>query len=178
MEESGANEAECCRRELVSGRRIESAIRSLVNARNLQLECARVLHELLLVPVLTYGSEIMIWKEKERSRFRVVQIENLRGLLGIRRMDKVPNARVRELCGVTEGVDERIDEGVLRWFGHVERMENNRIAKRIFVGRGGLIAGKTDWMSGKEREWFRIRNVWRGFVRGVRGMSPKGRTFG
>ena len=36
-------------------------------------------------------------------------------------MDRVPNACVKELFGVTKGVDERIDEGVLRWFGHVER---------------------------------------------------------
>ena len=33
-----------------------------------------------------------------------------------------------------EGSDERVDEGVLRWFGHVERMERNRIAKRVYVG--------------------------------------------
>ena len=71
------------------------------------------------MPVLTYGSETMIWREKERSRIKAVQMDNLRGLLGIRRMDKVPNARIRELCGVTKGVDEKIDEGVLRWFGHV-----------------------------------------------------------
>ena len=29
---------------------------------------------------------------------------------------------------------ERIDEGLLHWFGHVEKMENDRIAKRIYVG--------------------------------------------
>ena len=41
-----------------------------------------------------------------------------RGMLGIRRMDRVPNARVRrELCGVRKGLDERIDEVVLRWRG-------------------------------------------------------------
>ena len=34
---------------------------------------------------------------------------NLRSLLGIRRMDRVPNGRIRELCGVTKGVDERTD---------------------------------------------------------------------
>ena len=33
-------------------------------------------------------------------------------MLGIRRMDRVPNAWIRELCGVKEGLDERIDEGV------------------------------------------------------------------
>ena len=35
---------------------------------------------------------------------------------------------------MTKGVDEKIDEGVLRWFGYMERMENDRIAKRIYVG--------------------------------------------
>ena len=75
----------------------------------------------------------MIWEEKERSRVKAVQIETLRRLLGIRRMDKVLNARIRELCGVTKGVDEMTDEGVLRWFGYVERMENGRIVKRAYV---------------------------------------------
>ena len=40
-------------------------------------------------------------------------MDNLRGLLGIRRMDRVPNAWIRELCRVKKGLDERIDEGVL-----------------------------------------------------------------
>ena len=52
-------------------------------------------------------------------------------------MDKVPNARIRELCGVTKGVDEKIDEGILRFFGHVERMEKDKIAKRVYVGECG-----------------------------------------
>ena len=70
----------------------------------------------------------------ERSRITVVQMDNLRGLLGKRRMDRVQNPRMRELCEVKKGVDERIDEGVLRWVGHMERMENGRIAKRVYVG--------------------------------------------
>ena len=49
-------------------------------------------------------------------------MDKLRGLLRIRRVDRVSNARIRELCGAKKGLDERIDEGVLRWFGHVGRM--------------------------------------------------------
>ena len=60
-----------------------------------------------------YGSGTMLLKEKERSRIRVVQMDNLRGLQGIRRMDRVPNVWIREWCGVMKGVDERIDEGFL-----------------------------------------------------------------
>ena len=83
--------AECSRKE-ASERRVSGAIRSLANARNLQLECARALHETLLLPILMYGSETMLWKEKERFRIKAVQMDNLRGLLDIRRMDRVPNA--------------------------------------------------------------------------------------
>ena len=41
----------------------------------------------------------MIWKEKDRSRIMAVQIDNLRGLLCIRRRHKVPNARIGQFCG-------------------------------------------------------------------------------
>ena len=71
MDKSGTDEAKCSRK-VVGGRKVAGIIRSLVNARSLQLDCARVLHESLLVPVLTYHSETMIWREKERSRIRAV----------------------------------------------------------------------------------------------------------
>ena len=90
--------------------------------------------ETMLVPVLMNGSETTLWREKEKSRVRDVQMDNFRGLLGIRRMERVPNARIRELCRVKKYLDERIDAGVLRWFGHVEKMGNDRLAKRVYVG--------------------------------------------
>ena len=102
LNESGSDDAECSRKA-ASGRRVAGAIKSLVNARDLQLECHRVLHETFLVPVRTYGSETMLWKEKERSRIRAVQILSLRGLLDIKRMDRVPNEWIRELCRVMKG---------------------------------------------------------------------------
>ena len=111
MDESGTDGAECSKK-VASGRRVAGTIRSLVNA--------RVLHETLLVPVLMYGSETMLWREKERSRVRAMQMDTLRGLLGIRRMDRVRNAQIRELCRVSrvrKGLNERIDEGVLWWRG-------------------------------------------------------------
>ena len=57
----------------------------------------------MLVPVFMYGS-LTIWKEKKRSRIRAVQMDNLRGFLVIRRMDKVLNAWRREMCIVTKGL--------------------------------------------------------------------------
>ena len=33
-----------------------------------------------------------------------------------------------------KGVDEMIDEGALWWFGHVKKIDKERIAKRVYVG--------------------------------------------
>ena len=63
LDESGTDDAEC-HRMVGSRRKVTGAIRSLVNDRGLQLEYEKVLHEGLLMPVLMYGSETIIWKEK------------------------------------------------------------------------------------------------------------------
>ena len=51
-------------------------------------------------------------------------------------MDRVPNAQINELCRVKKGLDERIDECMLWWFTHVERMEKEgEFAGSRSVGR-------------------------------------------
>ena len=61
-------------------------------------------------------------------------------------MDRVQNARIRDLCGIAKGVGARIDVSVRCLFCRIERMENDRIAKRVCEsmwvfarGSGGLI---------------------------------------
>ena len=73
LDEVSTDEVES-RRKVASGRRIAGAIRSLINSMGLQFESDRVLHESLLVPVLKYGSETMIWTVK-RSRIRAVHMD-------------------------------------------------------------------------------------------------------
>ena len=130
-----------------------------------------------------YGSETLLWEEKERSRIEAVQMDNLRGSLDIRRMDRVPNTRIREVCRVNNSLDERIDERVLRWFGHMERMERDRIAKKVYVGEcaGRRSVGKPRkrWSDTvkvcfkkrgldvrQARRMAQDRREWWGFVRG------------
>ena len=62
----------------------------------------------------------------EISRIRAVQMNNLRGLFGIRKMDRLLNVQIRELCGVTKGLDDGTDESVRRRFDNIERMRKDR----------------------------------------------------
>ena len=106
LDESDRDGAECWRK-LGSGKKI-GVLSELV-------ECEMVLQEKLILPVLLYGSETMIWREEETSSIMVVQMDNLRGLLGIRRMDRVPNERIRELCGETREVDHQLEQPEIRF---------------------------------------------------------------
>ena len=52
---------------MVSGKNVVGIVRCLVNGRSLQLKCARVPLETLLMLVLLYGNETIVWREKERK---------------------------------------------------------------------------------------------------------------
>ena len=69
----------------------------------------------------------------------------LRSICGVRRTDRVRNVDVRRKCGKNFGVGERMDQGVLRWFGHVERMREERLVKRVYESdvRGARCRGRT-----------------------------------
>ena len=179
-----------CSRKVVNGRKVAGAIKSLVNVKELSLECARVLHEGMLLPVLLYSSETMVLNKKYRSKVQCVQMDNLRGVLGVRRINKVRNELIREWCGVKKGVNERINESMLRWFGHMERMNDSRLVKRMYSGEcvGNRPAGrpKRKWIESvnkclKERNVSLVevrrkvynRSEWRGIVRGY-GCGPPG----
>src|SRR5678816_32877 len=137
----------------------------------------------------------MVWNKKYRSKVHCVQMNNLRGVLGVRRIDKMRNERIRKLSGVKKGVNERINASMLRWFGHVERMSDSRLVKRMYSGE--CAGNRPAWRPKKKwiesvKECLEERNVslaeairkvhnrseWRGFVRGVvvthlgQGMNP------
>ena len=47
----------------------------------------------------------------------------LRSLFGVSRMSRVRNEEVRRRTGIERELESRADQRVLRWFGHVERMD-------------------------------------------------------
>ena len=45
-------------------------------------------------------------------------------MTGVSRLDRVRNEEVRTRTGVRRELAARVDMNVLRWFGHVERMDD------------------------------------------------------
>ena len=67
-------------------------------------------------------------------------------------MDRVRNEEVRRRAGIERELASRADQRVLRWFNHVERMDDYRIARRVLMAEvsGGWVRGRPrlGWLDG------------------------------
>ena len=56
-------------------------------------------------------------------------------------MDRVRNEEVRRRAGIEIELVSRADQRVLRWFGHVERMDDYCMARRVLMAEvsGGWV---------------------------------------
>ena len=74
------------------------------------------------------------------GKINVHEMKCLRSLVGGSRMDRVGNEEVRRRAGIENELAGRADQRVLRWSGHVERMDHYRMARRVLmaeVSEGG-----------------------------------------
>ena len=68
------------------------------------------------------------------------------------RMDRARNEEVRRRAGIERELASWADQRVLRWFGHVERMDEYRMVRRVLMAEvsGGRVRGRPrlGWMDG------------------------------
>ena len=79
----------------------------------------------------------------------------LRSVTDVSRLDRVRNEVVRARTGVRRALAARVDMNVLIWFGHVERMENERLLKKVMNaktdGRSARGRPRDGWLDGVKR---------------------------
>ena len=98
--------------------------------RGLGIKAKKCLYEGLIVPTALYGAEAWGMRSTERRKVNVLAMKCLRSLVGVSRMDRVRNEEVRRRAGIERELASRADMRVLRWFGHVERTDDYRMARR------------------------------------------------
>ena len=99
------------------------ALKGVMKNRGLGMNVKKVLYENLVVLAVMYGSESWGMKVNERQKLNVFEMKCL-SMTGVSRLDRVRNEVVRARTGVRRELAARVDMNVLRWFGHVERMDN------------------------------------------------------
>ena len=135
----------------------------------------------VVVPTVMHGSESWGMKVTERQKLNVFEMKCLRSMTDLSRFDRVRNEVERARTGVRRELAARVDMNVMRWFGHMQRMDNERLLKKVMNakvdGRSARVSPRFGWMDGVERalngrkmdmgeasERARNRNEWRMIV--------------
>ena len=162
------------RHRVNEGCKVLGALKGVMKNRGLGMNVEKV-----AVPTVMYESWGM--KVTERQKLNVFEMKCLRNMTGVSRLDRVRNEVVRARTGVRRELAARVDVNVLRWFGHVERMDNERLLKKVMNakvdGRSARGRPRFGWMDGVKRalndrrmdireasERARNRNEWRMIV--------------
>ena len=135
--------------------KVVGTLKAVTRNRVVSMEVKKSLHDSVVIPTLTYGSEAWTLMEKHKSRVRGVEMSYSRSECGVTWRDRLTNEEVRGRCGVVVDVLESVKRNTLRWFGHVERMESERLTKRVYEseveGQRGRGRPRTRWIDGVER---------------------------
>ena len=91
-------------------------------------------------------------RSAERRKVIVLKMKCLRSLVIVSRLYRVRNEEVRWRAGIQSESASTTDQRVLRWFGHVERIGEYRMGRRVLMAEvsGGLVRGRPrlGWMDG------------------------------
>ena len=143
------------RHRVNEGCKVLGALKGVMKNRGLGMNVKKVLYEKVVVPTVMYDSESWGMKVTERQKLNVFEMKCLRSMTGVSRLDRVRNEVVRARTGVRRELAARVDMNVLRWFGHVERMDNERLLKKVMNakvdGRSARGRPRFGWMDGVKR---------------------------
>ena len=105
------------------------ALYPLMKDGNVGMEVKKVIFESILTPTLLYGAETWTTTRREESRIQAAEMRALRAMTGRSRRDRIRNEVTRETVGVKK-IILKMDVGRLRWWGHLERMQPDRMPKK------------------------------------------------
>lgn len=108
------------------------------------------IYETLVKSSLLYGAESWRITEANRRKLEAVEMDAFRRTLGVSRRDRVPNEEIRQRIGIEGSLTTDIEQKQLIWYGHVQRMNDDRIPKRVM-----------QWIPQNRRKRGRPKKTWK-----------------
>ncbi|BHF76400.1 hypothetical protein SprV_0501949800 [Sparganum proliferum] len=103
------------------------------NRHGLQLSTKLKMHKAVILPTLLYGAETWTVNTKQARRLNHFHLSCLRHILRLNWQDRIPDTDVLERTGILS-IYTMLRQTQLRWIGHLVRMDDERLPKRLFYG--------------------------------------------
>jgi hypothetical protein len=128
----GKSRSDINRRIRLAAFRYEQLRKSVWQQRAVSLKTKMRIYSAIILPTLLYGAESWTCGEEEYNRLNTFHTKRLRGIIGKKR-DEISNKQLYKATNQLN-IESVVRKYRLRWAGHVRRMEDERIAKRVLFG--------------------------------------------
>nr|VZI14470.1 unnamed protein product [Spirometra erinaceieuropaei] len=103
------------------------------NRHGLQLNTKLKMCKAVILPTLLYGAETWTVYTRQARRLNHFHLSCLRRILRLNWQDRIPDTDVLERTGMLR-IYSMLIQMQLRWSGHLVRMDDERLPKRLFYG--------------------------------------------
>lgn len=173
-------------RRLAGAARIFGALECIFKSKNFTVRTKRLVYSSCVLSTLLYGSDCWAVLKRDERRLDVFHHRCLRAMLGVSRLEQqqshISNADLRQRWGDPGLVSDILRKRRLQWLGHVARMSEDRMPKRLLFGwlpktrppHGPRLRWKdrvqADLKTLDVRDWFNVaqdRQEWRAVCRSL-----------
>nr|VZI48144.1 unnamed protein product [Spirometra erinaceieuropaei] len=103
------------------------------NRHGFQLSTKLKMYKAVILPTLLYGAETWTVYTRQARRLNHFHLSCLRRILRLNWQDRIPDTEVLERTGILS-IYSTLKQMQLRWSGHLMRMDDERLPKRLFYG--------------------------------------------
>ena len=103
--------------------------RGVICDRKVSAKVKRKVYETAVRPAMMYGLETVAVTKWHEAELEVVKLKMLRFAMGVTRLGKIRNEYIRGTAHI-DRFGCKLRESRLRWFGHVQRRDEDHVGKR------------------------------------------------
>jgi hypothetical protein len=118
-------------RELIEGRAAITKLNGILWDRDVTPKTKPHIYQATVKSTITYAAETWCLKANTVAELNSTEMDFWRSSTRISRKDKIRNTVIKQKMNVTRPLLDDINTKQLKWYGHVQRMEEGRLTKNV-----------------------------------------------
>ena len=134
LDSKGKHEIEVNERINAAAKLYHALNKSFISKKEVSSQTKIKVFKTIFRPVLLWGSESWVLSKRLKSHIQAMEMKYLRRVKGVTRADKIRNDVIRSELEVEPAL-KIIEQNQLKWFGHLQRLNDKRQVKKVWKTR-------------------------------------------